>query len=228
MKAKEKPPVKKKVLLVDDHPVMRQGLGQLIDQEPDLMVCGEAEDQHSALAAIEKTKPDIAVVDISLKNSSGIELMKDIHIRWPKLPALVLSMHDESFYAERVLRAGARGYVTKAEAPAKLIAAIRQVLAGGLHVSEKLAAQMIGKMVNPGGRGGDGPGLLIDRLSDREFEVFELIGQGIDLHDIAQRLHLSVKTIEAHRENIKKKLSMESSIDLLKYAIQWNQFERGT
>jgi DNA-binding NarL/FixJ family response regulator len=216
---------KTRILIVDDHPIMRAGLAQLIGQEDDLTVCGEAEDPARALAAIEKFPPDLAVVDISLKEGSGIELIKDIRVRWPKLPVLVLTMHDESFYAERVLRAGARGYVTKAEASTKVVEGIRQVLAGGVYVSDKIASKMLCRLV---GGGPDLDAWPIDRLSDRELEVFELIGQGLQTREIAQRLHLSVKTIEAHREHIKKKLDLDSASELLRYAVQWVEFERGS
>ena len=223
MSAKQKEPDKSKVLLVEDHPVMRQGLVMLIEQENDLTVCGEAEDVHGALEAIDQQGPNIVVVDISLKESSGLELIKDIKVRWPDLAVLVLSMHDESFYAERALRAGARGYVTKAEASAKVIDGIRQVLSGNVYVSEKVASKMLTRLV---GAGTDLEKFPIDSLSDREFQIFELIGQGVETRDIAKQLHVSVKTVEAHREHIKKKLNLDSATELLKYAVQWVQFER--
>ncbi len=225
MTTKKAKQIQKKVLIVEDHPIMRSGLAQLIGQESDLMVCGDAEDAHEALEAIEKLEPDIAVVDISLKDSSGIDLIKDIKIRWPKLAVLVLSMHDESFYAERALRAGAMGYVAKAEVSAKVIAGIRQVLSGGVYVSEKISSRMLKKLV---GGVKDSDAFPIDRLSDREFEVFELIGQGLQTRQIAEKLHLSVKTIDAHRDHIKRKLKLDTAIDLLKYAVQWVQLERDT
>jgi DNA-binding NarL/FixJ family response regulator len=212
------------VLIVDDHPIMRSGLAQLIAQEDDLELCGEAEDVHGALKAIEELEPDLAIVDIALKEGSGIELIKDIKVRWPKLPVLVLSMHDESFYAERVLRAGARGYVTKAEASSRVIEGVREVLKGGVYVSEKAASKMLGRLV---AGGSTAPAFPIDRLTDREFEVFELIGQGLQTRQIAERLHVSVKTVDAHREHIKDKLDIGSATELLKYAVQWVQFERG-
>ena len=223
MTAKKAQQSRKKVLIVEDHPIMRSGLAQLIGHEPDLMVCGEAEDAHEALAAIEKLEPDIAVVDISLKNSSGIDLIKDIKIRWPKLAVLVLSMHEESFYAERALRAGARGYVAKAEVSAKVIDGIRQVLGGEVYVSEKITSKMLHKLV---GGGKDLETFPIDRLSDREFEVFELIGEGLQTREVADKLHLSIKTVDAHRDHIKRKLKLDSATKLLKYAVQWVQMER--
>jgi len=216
---------KSKVLVVDDHPVLRQGIAQLIALEDDMMVCGEAADAASALKVAQEQKPDVAIVDISLKDSNGIDLIKDMLVRWPKLPVLVLSMHNESFYAERVFRAGAKGYVTKCEPSSKVIEGIRKVLEGEVYVSEKLATKMICKLM--GGRI-DSDGYSIDRLSDREFQVFELIGQGLQTREIARKLHLSVKTIDAHRENIKNKLKLENATELLKTAIHWVQFERGS
>jgi len=209
---------------VDDHPIMRQGLTSLLNQEDDLEVCGEAEDAGGALERIAETRPDLAVVDISLKDSNGIELIKDIKVRWPKLPVLVLSMHDETFYAERVLRAGAMGYITKAEVSNVIVKGIRKVLDGEVYVSEALASKMLSRVVG-GAQAASSP---ISKLSDREFEVFELIGQGLQTKEIAQRLHLSVKTIDSHRDHIKGKLEIDNATDLLKYAIQWTQFERGS
>jgi len=220
---KPAPAPKRNLLLVDDHPIMRVGLKQLLAQEADLVVCGEAEDAADALKVIQQTSPDLVLVDISLKESSGIELIKDIRVRWPKLAVLVLSMHEEAFYAERALRAGARGYVTKAEVSTRVVQAIRKVLDGQVYVSEKLADKLLGRIA---GGGEDRKG--VEALSDREFEVFELIGQGMELREIAQRLHLSIKTVEAHRENMRKKLDLPSSAELFRYAVQWTQYERGS
>ncbi len=216
---------RRKVLIVDDHPVLRQGIAQLIALENDMTVCGEAADAGEALKVAQETQPDVAIVDISLHDSNGIDLIKDMLIRWPKLPILVLSMHSESFYAERVFRAGAKGYVTKGEPSGKVIEGLRKVLAGEVYVSEKLASKMIGRLM--GGARADASGFSIDRLSDREFQVFELIGQGMQTREIAQKLHLSIKTIDAHRENIKNKLKLDNATELLKTAIHWVQFERG-
>ncbi len=213
----------KRVLIVDDHELVRMAVAQLIGQEPDLVTCGEAEDVSGALKAIAELNPDVAVVDISLKQSHGIELIKDIKIRWPHLPVLVLSMHDESFYAERVLRSGARGYVTKAEVSSKVIEGLRKVLDGEVYVSDALASKMLSKLI--GGKP-DTTSFPVDTLSDREFEVFELIGQGIQSRDIAQALKVSIKTVDAHREHLKKKLGVETRTDLLMYAMQWVQFDR--
>lgn len=222
---KAKHVTKKKLLIVGDQPVMRWGIAQLIEQESDLAVCGEAEDAHGALEAIAHLKPDLAIVDISLKDGNSIELIKDMASRWPRLPVLVLSIHDELFYAERVLRGGARGYVTKTEPPGKIVEAIRRILEGNIYVSESIASKMLRTFVagKPGSHG-----FFVNRLSDRQLQIFELIGQGLVTREIAKRLHLSVKTIDSHRENIKEKLNLDSGQDLLRLAIQWVQFERGT
>ena len=217
------PQTKKKVLIIDDHPILRQGIAQLINREETLIVCGEAEDAATALQLADQHKPDVAVVDISLKDGNGIDLIKDLLVRCPKLLALVLSMHNESFYAERAFRAGARGYITKGEPAGKVVDAIRRILGGDLYISEKLASKLVNSLVGSRDRT---DGCLIDRLSDREFEIFSLIGQGLRAGEIAERLHLSVKTIDAHREHIKEKLKIDTAPDLLKYAIQWVQFER--
>jgi DNA-binding NarL/FixJ family response regulator len=212
------PPAKRsRILIIDDHPIVRERLGELINQEADLCACGEAEDTATAIAAIERTQPDLALVDISLKDTYGIELVKELKERYPKLLTLVLSMHDESLYAERALRAGARGYITKQEASKKVIGAIRQVLDGGIYVSEKMAATMLWRVA--GGQPASS-GSVAERLSDREMEVFQLLGEGMAVRDIAQRLHISVKTIEAHRTHIKEKLNIKTSPELLRYAIQ--------
>ena len=210
---------KRKVLIVDDHPIVRERLGELINQEPDLSVCGEAEDGHGALEAVESTKPDIAIVDISLKDTYGIELIKDLKIRHPKLPVLVLSMHEESMYAERALRAGAKGYLNKQEATKKVIPALRQVLAGRVFVSEAMASNLLQKVTGGHAPAAEG-GSPLDALTDRELEIFQLLGQGKGAKDIAKLLHISVKTVEAHREHIKQKLNFKTSNELLRYAIE--------
>ena len=207
------------MLIVDDHPIVRERLGELINQEPDLLVCGEAEDGHGALEAVERSQPDIAIVDISLKDTYGIELIKDLKIRHPKLPVLVLSMHEESMYAERALRAGAKGYLNKQEATKKVIPALRQVLAGRVFVSEAMASNLLQKVT-----GGHAPategGSPLDALTDRELEIFQLLGLGKGAKDIARLLLISVKTVEAHREHIKQKLNFKTSNELLRYAIE--------
>jgi DNA-binding NarL/FixJ family response regulator len=207
-----------KVFLVDDHPLVREWLSQLIQREDDLAVCGEAEDTQEALNKIEETKPDIVVADISLKNTHGLELVKDLQARHPTLPVLVLSMHDESLYAERVLRAGARGYITKQEATKRILQAVRQVLSGQIYISEKMASRMVHKMVL--GRA-DSQKSPIERLTDRELEVFQLIGRGQGTRRIASDLHLGVKTVESYRARIKEKLKLEDGTQLLQQAIQW-------
>jgi DNA-binding NarL/FixJ family response regulator len=207
-----------RIIIVDDHPIIRKGLSELINHEDDLVVCGQAEDAHEAMDVIKTLKPDIAVVDISLKETSGIELIKDLRTQYPNLPVLALSMHDESLYAERALRAGAKGYIMKAEATEKVITAIRKVLTGELYVSDRMAAKMVRKLVGSGPAIGTSP---IDRLSDRELEVFLLIGQGRGTRQIADKLHLSIKTIETYRAHMKEKLNLENAAELLQYAIRW-------
>ena len=208
---------KRKVFLVDDHPIVRQGLAQLINNESDLVVVGQGEDAYQSLRAIRDAKPDLVLVDVSLKDSDGIEMVKDLKSQSPNLPALVVSMHDESLYAERALRAGAGGYVMKQEAPQVLLTAIRTVLAGQVYVSGKMSATLLQRMV--AGKKRDGA-LPMDRLTDRELEVFRMIGAGMSVKEIADKLFLSVKTVEAHREHIKEKLNIKSSAELLRFAIR--------
>lgn len=209
---------KKRILIVDDHPIVRRGLGELVNQEAGLVVSGQAEDAHQAMEAIKAQEPDMVIVDISLKETSGLELIKDIKTRYPGLPVLTLSMHDESLYAERALRAGAKGYIMKQQATEELIMAIRKVLDGQVYVSDTVAAKMVRKLV---GGGPDVGASAIDRLSDRELEVFRLIGEGHGTRQIAEKLHLSVKTIETYRAHIKEKLNLADSAELLQHAIQW-------
>ena len=210
---------KTRILLVDDHPIVRQGIRMLVDLEEDMVVCGEAESEAEALRVIEQTQPQVAVVDLSLKDSSGLSLTREIRSRYPKVDVLVLSMRDEAFYAERVLRAGAKGYITKEQGTERIIEGIRKVLSGSIYLSEGMASKMLKVMV--GGNASDRSPM--ERLSDRELSVFELIGHGLTTRDIAKRLHLSVKTVESHREHIKEKLILSGAPDLLKYAIQWVQ-----
>jgi DNA-binding NarL/FixJ family response regulator len=212
-----------RVLIVDDHPLMRKGVGQLIDQEPDLAVVGEAEDAYKAIIAIESTKPDVALIDITLNGTSGIELVKDIKVRYPKLKMLVLSMHDESVYAHRALRAGASGYIMKQEGTEKVLLALRKVLQGEVYLSERLGNRMLHTLVNGRTSLTTSP---VEALSDRELEVFSLIGQGHGTRAVAEKLHLSIKTIESHRAHIKEKLNLQSATELVHHAIQWVQSER--
>ncbi|HEX4121905.1 MAG TPA: response regulator transcription factor [Verrucomicrobiae bacterium] len=217
-KAKADPTAKTKVFLVDDHPLVREWLTQLIQRESDLVICGEAEDTQEALQKIDETKPEIVIADITLKTTHGLELVKDLQSRMPALPVLVLSMHDESLYAERVLRAGARGYITKQEATKRILLAIRQVLSGQIYISEKMASRMVHKMVLGRAEEQKSP---IERLTDRELEVFQLIGRGQGTRRIAEELHLGIKTVESYRARIKEKLKLEDGTQLLQHAIQW-------
>ena len=214
---------KKKVFIVDDHPIVRERVAELINQEPDLVVSGEAEDAVQAVKAIGAGVPDIAIVDITLKDTYGIELIKQLKELHPKLPILVLSMHDESLYGERALRAGAKGYLTKQEATKKIIDAIRRILRGEIYVSDKLAGALVRKVA--GGKQ-EGGGNLVDVLTDRELEVFQLLGQGLAVREVAERLFVSAKTVEAHREHIKQKLNFKTSSELLRFAIQYTLQEK--
>lgn len=208
---------KARIFIVDDHPILRQGLTQLINQEADLSVCGEAEETNAALEAITALRPHIVIVDIVLKMIDGIELVKKIRMRDEKLRILVLSMHDESLYAERALRAGANGYIMKQEAADQVVRAIRRVLGGEIYVSDKIGSKLLQRIVHRRAAG-DSP---IDNLSDRELEVFRLIGRGYRTRQIAETLHVSVKTIESYREQIKHKIKLRDATELLQHAIQW-------
>jgi DNA-binding NarL/FixJ family response regulator len=213
---------KKRILIVDDHPMMRQGLAQLIGAEKDLSVCGEVENAEQALDAIKPLKPDLVLADISLPGKNGLELIKDFQTIQPELPVLVISMHDESLYAERVLRAGGRGYIMKQEGGKKLMDAIRQVLEGKIYVSEKMSADILEIF---SGRRANSESSPVEKLTDREFEVFQLIGQGKDTRDIAEQLHLSTKTVDVHRTNIKNKLKLKSAAELIHFAVRWSESE---
>ena len=213
----------KRVLIVDDHPMMRTGLAQLIDNEPDLKVCAEADNAGQALDVIARQPFDLILLDISLPDKNGLELIKDVLTLKSGLPILVVSMHDELLYAERVLRAGGRGYIMKQEGGKKFLEAIRQVLNGKVYVSEKMSARIL---ENVSGRHGAPSASPVERLTDREFEVFQLIGQGKGTRDIAQHLRLSMKTVEVHRANIKKKLKLKTATDLVSHAIRWVETER--
>ena len=227
MAAERKLSVKSKrtVFVIDDHPIVREGLTQLINREPDLTVCGTAEDIYEALKAMQTLKPDIALADISLKGADGIELIKNLKIRMPALPVLVLSIHDESIYAPRALRAGARGYIMKQEATENVLLALRRVLSGEIYLSKRMANKMLQQFV---GAPGTAQKFSIDRLSDRELEVFRLIGQGHGTRRIAEELRLSVKTVESYREHIKEKMTLSDASELVQHAIQWLQREKST
>ena len=214
---------KSKVFVVDDHPIVRQGLALMINREFDLSVCGEAEDARTAMQSVTTAKPDILVVDISLNGPDGLDLLKNIRMRYPSLPVLILSMHDESVYAERALRAGAQGYIMKQEATEKVLVALRRILSNEIYVSERIANRMLQRYI--GNPSAGGPSSIAD-LTDRELEVFRLIGEGHSTRKIAEDLHISVKTVESYQAHIKEKLSLRSGRELVQHAIQWNISEK--
>lgn len=211
----ERDPVSR-VLIVDDHPIVRQGLAQLIAQETDLEVCGEADDPETALTAVEERRPDIAVIDLMLKGTPGFHLIRTLRARHRELPVLVISMHDEAVYAERALRAGALGYIMKEEATELVLTAVRKVLEGDVYVSERMIPRILRRLVG-GGSDEDG----VDRLSDRELEVFQWIGRGLSVSDIGERLRVSPKTVESYRSHIKEKLGLASANDVVRVAASW-------
>jgi DNA-binding NarL/FixJ family response regulator len=214
------PPVKKKtVFVVDDHPLLRQGLALLINREEDLMVCGEAEEAQTAMREIASKKPDILIADISLNGPDGLDLLKNLRVFYPTLPVLVLSMHDESIYAERALRARANGYIMKAEATEKVLVAVRRILGGDIYLSDRMANKLLHQYI--AGSSLDMNSRL-SALSDRELEVFRLIGEGRSTRQIAEKLHLSIKTVETYQAHIKEKLSLHSGRELVQHAIQSN------
>jgi DNA-binding NarL/FixJ family response regulator len=213
-----------RILLVDDHPLVRERLAEIINRETDLMVCGEAEDRHEALVAVPAKHPQLVIIDLTLKNSDGLELIKDIRSRWPKLRMLVVSMHDESLYAERAIRAGALGYITKQEATRKILVAIRRVLEGTIYLNEKIASHIISRLTSHASAVAATPAEL---LSDRELQVFDLTGRGQNTVEIAARLHVAVKTIETYRSRVREKLKLKNSSELLQSAISWTQ-QHGT
>lgn len=215
---------KLKVLLVDDHPITRQGMKALVNQQPNLEVCDETDNAAHASEIVSKRQPDLAIIDVALKTTNGIELIKNILVQTPALPVLVVSMHDENVYAERALRAGARGYLMKQEASEKIISAINCILGGGVYLSERIKEKMLHRFVQ---KKGDEKAFPIDRLSDREVEVFQLIGDGYSTRQIAGKLNLSSKTIDSYREHLKLKLSLASGVELIRYAIQWAREKGG-
>lgn len=209
---------KRTILLVDDHPLFRKGMMQLLDSQADLQVKGEAGTSGEALDAVRTRRFDLAVVDVGLRGgANGIELTKSLKAEYPELPVLVVSMHDEALYAERALRAGARGYVMKREALDSILQAVRGVMAGEIYISPSMTKRMLFDHIHGGGEARS----AVERLSDRELEVFQLIGEGHDMHEIARELHLSKKTVEAHRANIKEKLGVDSAREVVRYASQW-------
>ena len=209
---------KRRVFIVDDHPVVRDGLTSLINHEEDLFVCGESGEARQALKAIGGLKPDVVIVDITLGDSDGIELTKDIKARHPRLPVIVLSMHDESIYAERVLRAGARAYLMKDAVSERIITAIRTVLGGDIYVSDIMAKKLLRKLAGNNINAADAP---VNNLTDREFEIFRWISQGHKPSKIALHMHISVKTVETYCARMKEKLDLGSAAELLQYAIKW-------
>ncbi len=213
---------KYRIVMIDDHPLVRQGLAQLLNSRPHLTVQGEADSAATGIELVRKHKPDLVILDLSLPKTDGLELVKQLKAESPKLPMLVISMHDESVYAERVLRAGARGYVMKKEPSEKIFAAIDQILKGEIFVSDRIKHQMLEFSLTGKKASGEGDP-LVDRLTDRELEVFRLLGDGISTREIAERLHLSVKTIETYRENLKVKLNLRSGAELVQRAIQWGR-----
>jgi len=210
----------RRVLIVDDHPIVRQGLRRMIETEPDLVVCGEVQTEREARAAIRALSPDVVIVDISLAQGDGLELVRDVHAQRPDLPMLVLSMHDESIYAERLIAAGASGYIMKQAASDQLLIALRQVLSGSQYLSESLANNL-GRGRIDGSTAALGSGDPIERLSNRELQVLSLIGRGLSSREAAESLGLSVKTVETHRQSLKRKLNLATNAQLLQYAINW-------
>lgn len=207
-----------KILVVDDHPLVRKGMAQFINQEKDMTVCGEASDGHEALEVIEALDPDLVVTDIVMEGLSGMELVRNMKVMFPKVPVLMLSMYDESHYAERALRAGARGYMMKQEPPEKVVQAIRTVLNGDVYVSEKAASKIL-KLLSDSKTSEQGSS--VDRLSDRELEVFRMIGEGYRTRHIAEKLNLSAKTVESYKARLKQKLMLKDAAELARYAAEW-------
>ncbi|HNT68946.1 MAG TPA: response regulator transcription factor [Syntrophorhabdaceae bacterium] len=207
-----------RIFIVDDHPIVRKGLAQLINQEPDMVVCGEAENAQNALELLKKIRPDLAIVDISLQGIDGIELIKKIKDRDINLPILVVSMHDESLFAERALKVGAKGYIMKQEAIEKMMEAIRKVIKGEVYVSERVSATIVKKFIDGKAESSRSP---MEVLSNRELEVFQLIGQGFGTRQIAGELNVSIKTVESYRANIKEKLNLRNAAELIRHAVHY-------
>jgi DNA-binding NarL/FixJ family response regulator len=215
-------PPKSRIMLVDDHPLVRRGLAEIISHEPDLEICGDAGDVQEALREVERAQPDLIVVDLTLKTGHGLELIEKLRDRNPHIKTLVSSMHDETLFAERVLRAGAMGYISKQEPPEMLLRAIRQVLRGEMYLSPRMTSRLLHGVAKGRSTSQD----PVEGFSNREIEVFEMIGQGQTIQQIAMRLHLSPKTVETHREKVKQKLNLKSSAELNRRAVQW-VLERG-
>jgi DNA-binding NarL/FixJ family response regulator len=216
---------KAKVFVVDDHPLVRDFIRHLINLQPDLTVCGEAEQAAQAMRGIAESEADLAIVDLTLKDSHGIDLLKDLNLQFPYLPVLVLTMHDESIFAEHALRAGAKGYINKEEPAPKILAAIRKVLAGGIHLSDEASARIVQKSISARREGSVSP---IDLLSDRELQILQLIGEGQTSQQIARILHLDARTVGTYRARIREKLNIEEPSQLLSYAVQWARAKGAT
>jgi DNA-binding NarL/FixJ family response regulator len=214
---------KKTVFVVDDHPLLRQGLALMINQEPDLEVCGQAEEAQAAMQAIAQIQPDILIVDISLNGPDGLDLLKNIRALYPDLPVLILSMHDEAIYAERALRARANGYIMKQEASEKVLVAVHRILNGEVYLSDRMANKMLQQYI---GKTAPAMESRLSSLSDRELEVYRLIGEGRATREIAEELHLSVKTVETYQAHLKEKLSLRTGRELIQHAIQWKIKEK--
>jgi len=209
----------KRIYIVDDHPLVRQGLSQVINSEADMEICGEAEDAPQAMKGVGPANPDVIIVDISLRGNNGLELIKNLKAIHENIPVLVFSMHDESIYAQRALRAGAKAYVMKKESPNKVVEAIRSIIKGEIYVSPSVADQVLQQIVNgPNNATSTSP---IDRLTDRELEVVQLVGRGLSSREIAESLNLSVKTIESHRAHVKEKLNLRNATELVQFSVQW-------
>lgn len=211
---------KRRIMIVDDHPIVRQGLAEMIDQETDLVVCGQTPSAHEALQKIKDLNPDLVLLDISLADGHGIELLKDIKAQFPKLLVLILSMHDENIFGIRAFRAGAAGYVMKQAAPQEVVNAIRKILDGDVYVSDTLEKRLIHQFR---GTKTTRTGSPLEDLTDRELQVFGLLGKGMTTRQVAEYLHLSIKTVESHRAKIKEKMNLKNSMELLQHAIHWNQ-----
>jgi DNA-binding NarL/FixJ family response regulator len=209
-------PPRKKILIVDDHPMLREGLRGVINREPDLMVCGEAANANQALNAVQKLSPDLVLMDITLPGKSGLELVKDLKVMYPRLPILAISMHDEALYAERMLRAGASGYFSKHQPPEELIKAVHQVLDNHVYLSTEASENLLRRFSGKP-QSNRSP---MEILTDREFEIFQLIGEGGSPKEIARQLHLSAKTVAVHNANIRQKLDLKSTAHLIRFAVQ--------
>ena len=207
-----------RIYIVDDHPLVRQGLTQIIANEEDMEICGEAEDSPGAMKGVGECNPDAIIVDISLRGNNGLELIKNLKAIHEEIPILVFSMHDESIYAQRALRAGAKAYVMKKEPSEKIVEAIRKIIKGEIYVSPSVADQVLHQIVNGPNSASTSP---VDRLTDRELEVVQLIGRGLSSREIAESLNLSVKTIESHRAHVKEKLSLRNATELVQFSVQW-------